>query len=179
MSDATRPVRDPLAPPDESTPDARGESAVGTTPHGTQPGTATGTQPTTTTGTQPTTTATTTGTTTGTAATTAAGRGTDGAQPHSSEAPLLAHEESEELEQRLTQAVSRFVDGPRDAVAEADRVLEEIAARFTEAVTRRRRTLRMTWQNTDSGDATGTADTEQLRLALRDYRELAQRLLNG
>ncbi|MFF9620526.1 hypothetical protein [Streptomyces griseosporeus] len=169
MSDATRPLRDPLAPPDEGTPDARGESAVGTTAHGTQ------------TGTQPTTAATTTGTTTdtGTATPAATGRGADGAQPHGSEAPLLAHEESEELEQRLMQAVSRFVDGPRDAVAEADKVLEEIAARFTEAITRRRRTLRMTWQNTDSGDATGTADTEQLRLALRDYRELAQRLLNG
>lgn len=167
MSDATRPVRDPLAPPGEGTPDARGESAVGTTAQGTQTGTATGTQPTT------------AATPTGTATGTATGRGADGAQPHSSQAPLLAHEESDELEQRLTQAVSRFVDGPRDAVAEADRVLEEIAARFTEAITRRRRTLRNTWQNTDSGDATGTADTEQLRLALRDYRELAQRLLNG
>ncbi|MFE2265753.1 hypothetical protein [Streptomyces griseosporeus] len=162
MSDATRPVRDPLAPPAEGTPDARGESAVGTTAHGTQTDTATGSQsaPATTTGT---------------------GTGTDvgRARPHGSEAPLLAHEESQELEQRLTQAVGRFVDGPRDAVAEADRVLEEIAARFTEAVTRRRRTLRSTWQNSDDGDATGTADTEQLRLALRDYRELAQRLLHG
>jgi hypothetical protein len=162
MSDATRPVRDPLAPPAEGTPDARGESAVGTTAHGTQTDTATGSQsaPATTTGT---------------------GTGTDvgRARPPGSEAPLLAHEESQELEQRLTQAVGRFVDGPRDAVAEADRVLEEIAARFTEAVTRRRRTLRSTWQNSDDGDATGTADTEQLRLALRDYRELAQRLLHG
>jgi hypothetical protein len=162
MSDATRPVRDPLAPPAEGTPDARGESAVGTTAHGTQTDTATGPQP-------------------ATATTTGTGTGTDvgRARPHGSEAPLLAHEESQELEQRLTQAVGRFVDGPRDAVAEADRVLEEIAARFTEAVTRRRRTLRSTWQNSDDGDATGTADTEQLRLALRDYRELAQRLLTG
>ncbi|AWT42997.1 MULTISPECIES: hypothetical protein [Streptomyces] len=161
MSDATRPIRDPLAPPAEGTPDARGETAVGTTAHGT----ATGSRPTT---------ATTPGTGTGTGTGTDAGR----ARPHGSETPLLAREESEELEQRLTQAVTRFVDGPRDAVAEADRVLEEIAARFTEAVTRRRRTLRTTWQNTDD-DAGGTADTEQLRLALRDYRELAQRLLDG
>ncbi|MFF9284665.1 hypothetical protein [Streptomyces griseosporeus] len=162
MSDATRPVRDPLAPPAEGTPDARGESAVGTTAHGTRTGTATGAQP-----------------TTATTPDTATGTDTGRARPHGSEAPLLADEESQELEQRLTQAVGRFVDGPRDAVAEADRVLEEIAARFTEAVTRRRRTLRSTWQNSDDGDATGTADTEQLRLALRDYRELAHRLLNG
>ncbi|MBN0044828.1 hypothetical protein JS756_12040 [Streptomyces actuosus] len=96
------------------------------------------------------------------------------------------HEDSERLEQRLAHAVSRFVDGPRDAVADADQVLEDIAARCTEALTRRRRTLRTSWQTADAGDGgpaagTGTAapaDTEQLRLALRDYREPAQRLLH-
>ena len=30
----------------------------------------------------------------------------------------------------------------------------------------------------DKGDAAPAADTEQLRLALRDYRELAERLLS-
>ena len=90
---------------------------------------------------------------------------------------LLPHEESDKLELRLRQAVAGFVDGPRDSVAEADHVVEEIAGRFTEAVTRRRRTLRMSWQE---GDRKETApDTEQLRLALRDYRELAELLLRS
>ncbi|MFE9447964.1 hypothetical protein [Streptomyces sp. NPDC006739] len=93
-------------------------------------------------------------------------------------APLLPHEETGKLEQRLRHAVAGFVDEPREAVEEADRALEEISARFTDAVTRRRRTLRMSWQEGDD-DRPGTkADTEQLRLALRDYRELADRLLH-
>ncbi|MFI8227880.1 hypothetical protein ACIGDI_03550 [Streptomyces sp. NPDC085900] len=96
-------------------------------------------------------------------------------------ARLLPHDECDKLEAQLRHAVAGFVDGPRDAVQEADRVLEEIAGRFAEAVTRRRRTLRMSWQDGKSGGADEAArtDTEQLRLALRDYRELAERLLHG
>ncbi|MFE7272204.1 hypothetical protein [Streptomyces sp. NPDC057623] len=85
---------------------------------------------------------------------------------------LFPHEEADKFGLQLQHAVSGFVDGPRAAVEEADRVLEELAARFSEAVTRRRRTLRGAWQSADE-----QADTEQLRLALRDYRELAERLL--
>lgn len=93
---------------------------------------------------------------------------------------LLPHEETDRLELRLRQAVSGFVDEPRDAVREADQVVEEIAGRFAEAVTRRRRTLRMSWQDGDEDKVKGAqSDTEQLRLALRDYRELAERLLQG
>ncbi|MEV5906793.1 hypothetical protein AB0L81_44290, partial [Streptomyces sp. NPDC052127] len=86
---------------------------------------------------------------------------------------------------RMRQAVVGFVDGPRDAVVEADQVLEELAAQFTDAVDRRRRTLRGSWQSGSEGgkDRSATAaatatDTEQLRLALRDYRELTERLLH-
>ena len=92
------------------------------------------------------------------------------------ETPLLPHEETDKLSMRLQHAVGEFVDGPRDAVEEADHVLEEVASRFTDAVTQRRRTLRMSWQSTGEGKA-GEMDTEQLRLALRDYRELTERLL--
>ncbi|CAM5525902.1 hypothetical protein SALBM311S_07169 [Streptomyces alboniger] len=93
---------------------------------------------------------------------------------------LLPRDECDKLSQQLQHAVAGFVDGPRDSVAEADHVLEEAAARLTEAVTQRRRTLRGAWQSTDGVDAGTPAtstDTEQLRLALRDYRELADRLL--
>ncbi|MFE2096856.1 hypothetical protein [Streptomyces sp. PTD9-10] len=86
--------------------------------------------------------------------------------------PLLPHDEREQWETRLLQTAAGFVDAPRAAVEEADRELEEIATRFTEAVTRRRRTLRMSWQEGVE------SDTEQLRLALRDYEELAGRLLH-
>ena len=94
-------------------------------------------------------------------------------------APLLAHDETDQWEQRLRHAVTEFVDEPRAAVEEADRALEEIAARFTDAVTRRRRTLRNSWQDTEKRGPGSDAETERLRLALRDYRELAGRLLHN
>ncbi|MEU0971079.1 hypothetical protein ABZ357_38845 [Streptomyces sp. NPDC005917] len=90
---------------------------------------------------------------------------------------LMPTEECGQLEVRLQHAVTGFVDEPRAAVEEADRAVEEISARFIDAVDRRRRTLRGSWQAT-AADRPGTADTEQLRLALRDYRELADRLLH-
>ncbi|PWI18679.1 hypothetical protein DI272_34470 [Streptomyces sp. Act143] len=98
---------------------------------------------------------------------------------------LLADEQCDKLTGQLQHAVTGFVDGPRAAVEEADHVLEEVAARFTDAMAQRRRTLRQSWQGADHGDGkpmtgdsgSASGDTEQLRLALRDYRELTERLL--
>ncbi|SDC17242.1 hypothetical protein [Streptomyces prasinopilosus] len=94
---------------------------------------------------------------------------------------LLRLDDGEKFSERLQHAVTGFVDTPRESVAEADRVLEEMAARFADAVTERRRTLRRSWQTEDVGEGPHTAETgtEQLRLALRDYRELAERLLRA
>ncbi|MGY3201429.1 hypothetical protein [Streptomyces sp. TE5632] len=98
---------------------------------------------------------------------------------------LLPDDHWHTLSEQLQHAVAGFVDAPRDSVEQADHMLEELAARFTDAVTERRRTLRRSWQTADGGEGpdtavTGTAtDTEQLRLALRDYRELAERLLRA
>ena len=93
---------------------------------------------------------------------------------------LLPHDESDKFSSRMQHAVAGFVERPRDAVEEADHVLEDLAARFTEAVNSRRRTLRASWQLADDkkGNAATAPDTEQLRLALRDYRELTDRLLH-
>ncbi|EGX56577.1 hypothetical protein SZN_27181 [Streptomyces zinciresistens K42] len=88
---------------------------------------------------------------------------------------FLAHDERDRMERQLHHAVAHFVDQPQAAVEEADRAVEDIVGRFTEMMTERRRTLRAAWQSGDGTDV--TADTEQLRLALRDYRELAERLL--
>ncbi|MFD3926313.1 hypothetical protein [Streptomyces sp. NPDC058614] len=89
------------------------------------------------------------------------------------DARLLPQDECDKFELRIRHAVGGFVDEPRDAVAEADQVLEELAARFTDAVSRRRTKLRTSWHEKTS------ADTEQLRLALRDYREVTERLLRS
>ncbi|WP_416971908.1 hypothetical protein [Streptomyces sp. 4F14] len=94
--------------------------------------------------------------------------------------PLIPRDECDKLETRMRHALAGFVDEPRGAVAEADQVLEELATRFTEAITRRRRTVRGAWQAGEAGEG-GTpeaGDTEKLRLALRDYRELCERLLH-
>ncbi|MEU5117886.1 hypothetical protein [Streptomyces asoensis] len=107
-------------------------------------------------------------------------------------ASLLPVDECDRMASRMRHAVVGFVDGPRDAVAEADQVLEELAASFTDAVDRRRRALRGTWQSAeatrDGKDAkdpkdrvaapVSDIDTEQLRLTLKDYRELTERLLH-
>jgi hypothetical protein len=112
----------------------------------------------------------------------APGIGSDAATGNGRRAPqdaengsLLPHDESDKFSLRLQHAVTGFVDEPRSAVEEADHVLEEVAARFTEAVTKRRATLHGSWESKGSD---GSEDTEQLRLALRDYRELAERLLH-
>lgn len=102
------------------------------------------------------------------------GAGSEGSQ----RGRLLPHDECDKLSLRLQHAVAGFVDGPRGAVEEADHVMEEVASRITDALTQRRRTLRMSWQDGADGKHADAGDTEQLRLALRDYRELADRLLH-
>lgn len=97
--------------------------------------------------------------------------------PASAAGPLLPSGETDRLGQRLHHAVAGFVDAPRASVEEADRVLEEIAARFTDAVAHRRSTLRTSWEEAGPDSGAPSTDTEQLRLALRDYRELADRLM--
>ncbi|TKA12684.1 hypothetical protein [Actinacidiphila oryziradicis] len=87
---------------------------------------------------------------------------------------LLERGEGDKLGLRLQQAVGGFVDQPRKAVEEADSVLEAAAARLTEGITARRRALRAAWE----GDAAKNG-TEEMRIALRDYRDLVQRLLHA
>ncbi|MFH9854332.1 hypothetical protein ACH4NV_10880 [Streptomyces althioticus] len=117
---------------------------------------------------------------TGTHATTP---GPDAASGHPG-SRLLGDDTCDRLSAQLRQAVAGFVDRPRDAVEEADLVLHEITERLNDALTERRRTLTRNWKEPASGDpkkgdAAPATDTEQLRLALRDYRELAERLLGA
>ncbi|MFF0685037.1 hypothetical protein ACFYUG_02880 [Streptomyces albogriseolus] len=123
---------------------------------------------------------------TGDHATTPVAKGTTGRAGHTDhhgpDARLLADDTCDRLSAQLRQAVAGFVDRPRDAVEEADLVLHEITERLTDALTERRRALAQNWKAPASGDpkkgdAAPAADTEQLRLALRDYRQLAERLL--
>jgi hypothetical protein len=66
-----------------------------------------------------------------------------------------------------------FVDDPAGAVEQADALVARAADLVTEAVRRRREGLRA-GQDGPAGRPTGT---EELRLALRDYRSVLDRLL--
>ncbi|MFF3411913.1 hypothetical protein ACFYW8_38310 [Streptomyces sp. NPDC002742] len=84
---------------------------------------------------------------------------------------LFPQGDRDKLTLRLQQALHTFVDSPRQAVEEADTAFDEAATQFTNSLTERRQVLRAGWQDTD-------AQTEGLRLALRQYREITERLLH-
>ncbi|MET7936952.1 hypothetical protein [Streptomyces sp. NPDC005322] len=88
--------------------------------------------------------------------------------------PVLPTSEHDKLTQRLRHAVSGFVDSPRGSVEEADIILDEITTRLTDLLSERRRTLRAAWHD----DATAASETEELRLAMRGYRNVLERLLS-
>lgn len=81
---------------------------------------------------------------------------------------LLPPDECDRIEQRLHHAQAGFVDDPRRAVAEAADILDDTGDRLTESLAERRRALRA---------STAADDTEELRMALRRYREVTERLL--
>lgn len=93
---------------------------------------------------------------------------------------LIPQDECDKLNLRLQEALSTFIDGPRRSVEEAADVLDEAAKRLTAALAERPRTLRESWDARGDGSGDGgepAADTEDLRLVLRSYREVTERLL--
>lgn len=103
-----------------------------------------------------------------------------GRTPESSPAQtprLIPQDECDKLNLRLQEALSTFIDGPRRSVEEAADVLEETAKRLTAALAERPRRLRDSWDAGGAKNGAPTADTEDLRLALRSYREVTERLL--
>ncbi|QIQ05016.1 hypothetical protein [Streptomyces liangshanensis] len=111
-----------------------------------------------------------------TATGTPAGKTPSAAKTDHSKARFFPQDESDKLTQRLQDALSSFVDGPRRSVEEAAGVLEETAERLGKALAERPRSLRADW-DTPGQDKDGGTDTEDLRLALQSYREVTERLL--
>ncbi|RMI41740.1 hypothetical protein [Streptomyces triticirhizae] len=89
-------------------------------------------------------------------------------------APLFGAEAADALRAEVKGAVSGFVDDPKRSVARADAALEEAVTRLTDELARRRRALRDGWQTGEGADG---PTTEDRRTALRDYRDLVDRLL--
>ncbi|MEU9984888.1 hypothetical protein [Streptomyces sp. NPDC050856] len=97
---------------------------------------------------------------------------------------LVPEGERDELTDRMHHALAGFVDDPRAAVAEAAGVMDAAADRLTAALAEQRRALRTAWDGERSGGAQGpdtshVPDTEQLRVTLRTYREMTERLLRA
>ncbi|WP_405864996.1 hypothetical protein [Streptomyces sp. NBC_00005] len=63
---------------------------------------------------------------------------------------LVPQVERDKFTLRLRQALTAFVDSPRQAVEEADAVFDEVATQFTNTLAERRRALRARWQDQDT-----------------------------
>ncbi|MEV5770190.1 hypothetical protein AB0L49_02805 [Streptomyces antimycoticus] len=94
--------------------------------------------------------------------------------PNGPSFPVLPTSEHDMLAQRLRSAVSGFVDSPRGAVEEADALLWELATRLADLLAERRGTLRAAWHENDAV----ISETEELRLAMRGYRNVLERLIS-
>jgi hypothetical protein len=84
---------------------------------------------------------------------------------------LFSTDEAEEFRQRWSSIQAAFVDEPRQAVENADRLIAQTMKRLAEIFANERQTLEHQW---DQGD---NVSTEELRVALRRYRSFFSRLL--
>ncbi|MEU8316507.1 hypothetical protein [Micromonospora sp. NPDC048887] len=96
-------------------------------------------------------------------------RPTPGAVPADA-ATLFAPEAAQGFRDRWRDVQLRFVDDPRAAVGEAESLVEEAIEALSTAL-REQRTRLGTWQES------GSTDTEQLRMAVRGYRDFLDRVL--
>ncbi|MFC6087575.1 hypothetical protein [Sphaerisporangium aureirubrum] len=78
-----------------------------------------------------------------------------------------AAETGTDFRQRWREVQAGFVDDPRDAVRQADELVDEAVS----AVVRRKQELTDRWKDADQGD------TERLRVTLREYRSLLDELV--
>jgi hypothetical protein len=92
--------------------------------------------------------------------------------PEQDRAQLFPSEEAKDLRARWDSVQVGFVDEPRQAVEEADRLVASTMKRLAEIFADERQKLEHQW---DRGD---NVSTEDFRLALRRYRSFFSRLLS-
>lgn len=107
------------------------------------------------------------------AAETPAGTATATARAKTEEelSPLFSTDEANNLHAKWDSVQVAFVDEPRQAVEEADRLIAATMKRLAEIFAEERQKLEHQW---DKGD---NVSTEDLRIALRRYRSFFTRLL--
>ncbi|MFE5811608.1 hypothetical protein [Streptomyces sp. NPDC056491] len=105
-------------------------------------------------------------------ATEEAGTGYEDRQPSAADEPLLGGEEAERYRTTWSEIQGRFVDDPQDAVKSADALVAEVMQALAQTFSTRKQGLEGQW---DQGEQVAT---EELRLALQQYRSFFNRLLN-
>ncbi len=86
-------------------------------------------------------------------------------------APLFEQEATEKFRTRWLAIQSKFVDDPSDSVKQADDLVADVIQNITRNFADRRGSLEKQW---NSG---GKTSTEDLRIALKQYRSFFDRLL--
>jgi hypothetical protein len=84
---------------------------------------------------------------------------------------LFAEGELSGLRSRWDEVQSGFVDDPRDSVQKADGLVSDVVDQLTTGFSKARTQLEERWARGED------ASTEDLRLALKRYREFFERLL--
>lgn len=93
------------------------------------------------------------------------------AQPEPTEQTLFGDGELSDFHVRWTEVQAAFVDDPRDCVQKADRLVSDVLDRLTTGFSNARSGLEEQWSRGEQ------ASTEDLRIALKRYRDFFERLL--
>ncbi|MFJ9847041.1 hypothetical protein ACIRYZ_42755 [Kitasatospora sp. NPDC101155] len=89
------------------------------------------------------------------------------------EEPLFASEDEHEFRSRWQEIQSQFVDDPQEAVRSADALVADLMQRLAASFSDHKRGLEQQWNRG------GEVQTEDLRLALQQYRSFFNRLLSS
>lgn len=95
------------------------------------------------------------------------------AQDVNTPTPLFSQSDIGDLRGRWSNVQASFVDEPRRAVEEGDKLVATVMQRLAEGFANERSKLEKQW---DRGDS---VSTEDLRIALQRYRSFFDRLLNA
>lgn len=109
--------------------------------------------------------------TAGTAPSAEGTRSSTTATESSSRQSLFAEDELSVLRSRWDEVQAGFVDDPRECVQKADGLVSDVVDRLTTGFSEARSRLEEQWARGEEGS------TEDLRIALKRYREFFQRLL--
>jgi hypothetical protein len=93
------------------------------------------------------------------------------AEPREEAESLLPVDEAEGLRRTWLELQARFVEEPRDSVADADRLVGQVIERIEERFDSERSRLEAAWASGED------VSTEELRIALQRYRDFFDRLL--